>query len=69
MGTTIITIAAESESNWGRLDPEVQPSCSEQGHLNRLLVAVTGWVLNILKDGNTAVCPSNVFQCSIALTG
>lgn len=69
VGTTIITIAAESESNWGRLDPEVQPSCSEQGHLNRLLVAVTGWVLNILKDGNTAVCLSNVFHCSIALTG
>lgn len=35
VGTTIITAAAESESNWGRLDPEVQPSCSEQGQLEQ----------------------------------
>lgn len=34
--TTMITIAAESESNWGRLDPEVKPSCSEQGQLEQV---------------------------------
>lgn len=36
MSATIIRVAAESESNWARLDPEVQPSCSEQGQLEKV---------------------------------
>lgn len=70
VGTIIITVAAESETSWGRLEiPECNPPAQNRVSWNRLLEDVSSWVLNILKDGNTAVCLGKVFQCSIALTG
>lgn len=70
VGTTITTVAAESESSRGRLEIlKCNSPAQNTVSWNRLLEAVSSWVLNILKDGNSAVCLGNVFQCSIALTG
>jgi len=41
----------------------VRSRCLQQGHLQQVLRAVSGWVLTVSKDGDSTASLGNLFYC------